>query len=119
MWRHQQAARDREGDDAHDDEEERGDPLGRQSRGDTGSVSPVDGLTLPHQTHSQGTWKTKQNKKNKTKIQIFIYLNYTCDIKHKGNKPMKTHTAAKLSLLLLQNLKMSWNRDSADSADSF
>lgn len=44
---HQQSTGDREGDDAHDDEEERGDPLWGQPRRDTGPVSSVDGLTLP------------------------------------------------------------------------
>lgn len=45
--RHQQSAGDCEGDDAHDDEEKRGDPLRGQSRRDAGPVSSVDGLALP------------------------------------------------------------------------
>lgn len=52
--RHQESTGDRQGDDAHDDEEERGDPLGGQPRRDTGAVSSVDGLTLPDQPHRQG-----------------------------------------------------------------
>lgn len=53
---HQQTARDGEGDDAQDDEEERGDPLWGQLRGDAGPVSAVDGLALPDQTHCQRAW---------------------------------------------------------------
>lgn len=47
MGRHQESAGDREGNDAHDDEEKRGDPFRRQPRRDTGPVSSVDGLALP------------------------------------------------------------------------
>lgn len=46
--RHQESAGDGERDDAHDDEEQRGDPLWGQPRRDAGPVSSVDGLTLPH-----------------------------------------------------------------------
>lgn len=53
---HQQATGHREGDDTQDDEEERGDPLGGKPRGDTGAVSTVDGLALPHQAYRQGTY---------------------------------------------------------------
>lgn len=55
-WHHQQTAGDSEGDDAQDDEEERGDPLWGQLRGDAGPVPAVDGLALPDQTHSQRAW---------------------------------------------------------------
>lgn len=50
---HQQAAGDGEGDDAHDDEEECGDPLGGQPRRDAGPVAPMDGLALAHQPHRE------------------------------------------------------------------
>lgn len=53
-WHHQQTTGDGEGDDSQDDEEERGDPLWGQLRGDAGPVSAVDGLALPDQAHSQG-----------------------------------------------------------------
>lgn len=52
---HQESTGDRQGDDPHDDEEERGDPLGGQPRRNTGPVSSVDGLTLPDQPDCQGT----------------------------------------------------------------
>lgn len=55
-WHHQQAAGDGEGDDAQDDEEERGDPLRGQLRRDAGAVAAVDGLALAHQTHGQRAW---------------------------------------------------------------
>lgn len=61
--RHQQAASDREWDDAHDDEEERSDPLGRQPRRDAGPVPPMNGLTLPDQPHRQSTCR-EVGKKN-------------------------------------------------------
>jgi len=62
--RHQEPAGDGERDDAHDDEEERGDPFGRQARRDAGPVPPVDGLALPHQAHGQRTCvDTKQNNR--------------------------------------------------------
>lgn len=54
MRRHQESTGDRQGDDSHDDEEERGDPLGGQPRRNAGAVSSVDGLTLPDQPHRQG-----------------------------------------------------------------
>ena len=47
VWCHQQPTGDREGDDAHYDEEKCGDPLWGQPRWDAGPVSAVDGLTLP------------------------------------------------------------------------
>lgn len=47
VGRHQESTGDREGDDAHDDEEKRGYPLRRQPWRDTGPVSSVDGLALP------------------------------------------------------------------------
>lgn len=56
---HQESTGDREGDDAHDDEEQCGDPLGRQPRGDTGPVSSMDGLTLPDQPDGEGTCEKK------------------------------------------------------------
>lgn len=55
VWCHEQSTGDCEGDDAHDDEEQCGDPLRGQPGGDTGPVSPVDGLTLPDQTDCEGT----------------------------------------------------------------
>ena len=53
---HQQAAGDREGDDAHDDEEQRGHPLGGKPRRDAGPLPSVDGLALTHQAHREGAW---------------------------------------------------------------
>lgn len=47
VWGHQESTGDCEGDDAHDDEEKCGDPLWGQPGRNTGSVSSVDGLTLP------------------------------------------------------------------------
>lgn len=54
VWSHQESTGDREGDDTHDDEEECGDPLGGQPRGNTGPVSSMDGLTLPNQPDCEG-----------------------------------------------------------------
>lgn len=53
--RHQESAGDGERNDAHDDEEQRGDPLWWQPWRDAGSVSSVNGLTLPHQAHRERT----------------------------------------------------------------
>ena len=53
VWGHQQPAGDCEGDDAHDDEEERGDPLRWEPRRDAGAVAAVDRLALPHQPYRQ------------------------------------------------------------------
>lgn len=52
---HQQPTCDREGDDAHDNEEECGDPLGWQPRRDTGAVPAMDGLTLSDKAHRERT----------------------------------------------------------------
>lgn len=62
MRGHQQATGDREGDDAHDDKEERGDPLRGESRGDAGSISSVNGLTLTHQPHGKSSWNHRQQR---------------------------------------------------------
>lgn len=62
VWGHQQSTGDREGDDAHDDKEERGDPLRRESWGDAGSISSVNGLTLTHQPHSKSSWNQIQHQ---------------------------------------------------------
>lgn len=59
MGSHQESTGDRQGDDAHDDEEERGDPLGGQPRRNTGPVPSVDGLTLPDQPDCQGACREK------------------------------------------------------------
>lgn len=61
--RHQESAGDGERNDAHDDEEQRGDPLRRQPRRDAGPVSSVDGLTLPHQAHRERTCKRGEGRK--------------------------------------------------------
>lgn len=68
---HQQATGDGEGDDAQDDEEERGDPLWGQLGVDAGPVSAVDGLALPDQTHSHRAWieterETRHSSSNKS-----------------------------------------------------
>lgn len=59
MRSHQESAGDREGNDAHYDEEERGDPLGGQPRRNAGPVPSVDGLTLPDQADCEGTCRDK------------------------------------------------------------
>lgn len=53
--RHQESAGDGERNDAHDDEEQRGDPLRRQPWRDACPIPSVDGLTLPHQAHRERT----------------------------------------------------------------
>ena len=53
---HHQTTGDAEGNDAQDDEEQRGDPLRGQLRRGAVPVSAVDGLALPEQAHSQGAW---------------------------------------------------------------
>lgn len=53
---HQQTTGDGEGDDAKDDEEERGDPLRGQLRGDAAPVSAVNSLALPDQSHGKRAW---------------------------------------------------------------
>lgn len=50
---HQQSAGDGEGDDAQDDEEERGDPLWRKLGGEAGPLSAVDRLALTDETYCQ------------------------------------------------------------------
>lgn len=50
---HQQSTADSEGDDAQDDEEERGDPLWGQLWRDAGPIAAVDGLALTYQANSQ------------------------------------------------------------------
>lgn len=71
---HQETAGDGEGDDAQYDEEQRGDPLRGQLRGDAGPVPTVDGLTLPDQTHSQGAWKETRDGRVSTQQQnIFTH----------------------------------------------
>lgn len=53
---HHQTTGEGEGDDAQDDEEQRGDPLRGQLRRGTAAVSAVDGLALPEQAHGQRAW---------------------------------------------------------------
>lgn len=58
---HHQTTGEAEGNDAQDDEEQRGDPLRGQLREGAVPLSAVDGLALPEQAHSQRAWMEREN----------------------------------------------------------
>lgn len=66
----EEATGEGEGDDAHNDEEQRDHPLGREPRRDAGPLASVDGLALPHQAHRQSTCgvSTAPNQKQQSQI---------------------------------------------------
>ena len=75
---HQQAAGDGEGDDAHDNEEERGDPFWRQPWGNACAVAPMDGLALSDQAHRQRTWREGRRGRKKVRFDKSLVLGITC-----------------------------------------